>query len=78
MSVQGDQEFQEHLKSSMAIGATIYVALIDWGTIDGYPNGWRLEGVYDSQEKADAAVEADKTRTPYPAIASQVIETKVR
>lgn len=51
---------------------TVYVVIVDWGTMDGYPHRTDVWKVFASKEDADLEAKKCKTRTPFPAVSATV------
>lgn len=57
---------------------TVYVVLVDWGTMDGYPHHKAVDQVFAEKGDAVERARACRTRKPFPAVSAEVVEEIVR
>lgn len=56
----------------------VYVVLVDWGTVDGYPNQLHVHAVFYDESSALESLRRCKEREAYPAVWGKVERHQVR
>ena len=63
---------------SLATTMDVWVVIVDWGTMDGYPDKAKVHSVFFTEDAARTSLRKCLERTPYPALFGKVEKHTVR